>query len=123
MIKAVGIDIVKIKRLEEATRRWGERFLGRIFTDNELRYCLQKKNPYESLAARFAAKEAYIKATGRRINLRDIEILNEPSGRPYLKLNSTVEATFIRPSDPVIHLSLSHDTDYAIAVVVIEEPS
>lgn len=114
MIKATGIDIVKIKRLKEATERWGNRFLERVFTEDELRYCLSKKACYESLAVRFAAKEAFIKALGKRIDLRLIEIKNEPSGKPYLDIKSHL-------LNNKIHLSLSHDGEYAIAVVIMEE--
>ncbi len=115
MIKATGIDIVKIRRIKEATERWGERFLSRVFTEDELRYCLSKKSCHESLAVRFAAKEAFIKALGKRIDLRLIEVKNEPSGRPYLNIKSPVA------NGRRFHLSLSHDDEYAVAVVVMEE--
>lgn len=115
MIKGTGIDIVRIKRIKEATEKWGERFLFRIYSQDELRYCLQKSSPYESLAVRFAAKEAFLKAINKRLSLRSIEIKNEPSGRPYLSVKEDI------PDNLRFHLSLSHDSDYAIAIVIVEE--
>lgn len=115
MIKGTGIDIVKIERLKKAVEKWGERFLSRIFTQDELRYCFQKNPPYESLAARFAAKEAFLKAINKRLSLSSIEIKNEPSGRPYLSVKENI------PDNLKFHLSLSHDSDYAIAIVIVEE--
>lgn len=115
MIKGTGIDIVKIERLKKAVERWGERFLLRIFTQDELRYSFQKNPPYESLAVRFAAKEAFLKAINKKLSLTAIEIRNEPSGRPYLSIKEEL------PDNLRFHLSLSHDSDYAIAVVIVEE--
>ncbi|MFN3740504.1 MAG: holo-ACP synthase [Thermodesulfovibrionales bacterium] len=115
MIKATGIDIVRIKRIKEAVEKWGERFLSRIYSQDELRYCLQKNPPYESLAVRFAAKEAFLKAINKRLSLTSIEVKNEPSGRPYLNVKDNF------PQNLRFHLSLSHDSDYAIAIVIVEE--
>ncbi len=127
MIKGIGVDIVKIQRIKEAVEKWGERFLHRIYSGRELDYCLQKHNPYESLAVRFAAKEAFLKASGRQFNFKDIEILNDSAGRPYI--NIPLSCCLPTNKDPggrdqllqVLHLSLSHDSDYAIAMVIIEE--
>lgn len=115
MIKGTGIDIVKIERIKRATDKWGERFLRRIFSEDELNYSLSKTNFFESLAARFAAKEAFIKAMGIRIDFKSIKIYNEPSGRPYLVIEKPL------PLNLRSHLTLSHDTEYAIAMVIIEE--
>ncbi len=112
----MGIDIVRIDRIKRASERWGERFLRRIFSEDELNYCHSKINSFESLAARFAAKEAFVKAIGRRIDFKSIKIYNEPSGRPYL----IVEDSSL-PSNLRFHLSLSHDSEYAIATVIVEE--
>lgn len=115
MIRGTGIDIVNIDRIREAVEKWGERFLSRIFSQDELIYCFQKKSPYESLAVRFAAKEAFLKAINRRLSLKSIEVRNEPSGRPYFSIKEKI------PDNLRFHLSLSHDTQYAIAVVIVEE--
>ncbi len=116
MIKGTGIDIIKIDRIKRAADKWGQRFLRRIFSEDELNYCSAKGNSFESLAARFAAKEAFIKAIGTRIDFKSIKIYNEPSGRPYL----IVEDSSL-PSNLRFHLSLSHDSEYAIATVIVEE--
>ncbi|MCX7793243.1 MAG: holo-ACP synthase [Thermodesulfovibrionales bacterium] len=117
MIKGTGIDIVKIDRIKKAVEKWGEKFLSRIFTQNELIYCFQKNPPYESLAVRFAAKEAFLKAINKRLSFSSIEIKNEPSGKPYISVKDNL------PENLRFHISLSHDTQYAVAVVIVEEIS
>jgi len=85
----IGIDLVEIGRLERAWRRHGSRFLRRVYTAAEERYCLGKRRPAASLAARFAAKEAVLKALGLGLGgarWQDIEILPDPAGRPSLRL-------------------------------------
>jgi holo-[acyl-carrier protein] synthase len=123
MIYGVGIDIVKIDRMKAAVERWGKRFLGRIFTENEIAYCYGKGEPYLSLSVRFAAKEALIKAIGSEIpvSLRDIEVMHSPGGRPVLRvgerLNLFLESKAIRR----MHLSLSHEREFGVACVVVEQ--
>ncbi|HAK88045.1 MAG TPA: holo-[acyl-carrier-protein] synthase, partial [Nitrospiraceae bacterium] len=93
----------------------------KIFTDNEIAYCNEKKDPYPHLAARFAAKEAVIKASsslrGMRLAFHDIEVLNEPSGKPFINILSP----YLLPLNSfIIHLTLTHERNYAVAVVVVE---
>ncbi|MFQ6082661.1 MAG: holo-ACP synthase [Candidatus Aminicenantia bacterium] len=113
MIVGIGIDIIEVNRIKKADQKT-RRFLERIFTKNELNYCLSKKNKYQHLAARFAAKEAFFKAIGKRISWKDVEVRNLPSGKPELKL--------LNPSLSFekIHLSLSHLKEYSLAVVILE---
>ncbi len=122
MIVGIGTDIVEIGRIKDAVERWGERFLKKIFTDNEIAYCNQKKDPYPHLAARFAAKEAVIKASSSlrdmRLAFHAIEILNEPSGKPVIKIN-TPDSELLTPNFS-IHISLTHERNYAIATAVVE---
>lgn len=122
MIYGIGADIVEIGRIRDAAEKWGERFFKKIFTDNELSYCYKKKNPYPHLSARFAAKEAFIKASSslrsRRMSFSEIEILNEPSGRPLMRINAP-DLKFHAP-DFLVHLTLTHEQNYAIAMVVLE---
>lgn len=122
MIHGIGTDIVEIGRIKDAVEKWGERFLKKIFTDNEIAYCNQKKDPYPHLAARFAAKEAVIKASsplrGTRLAFHAIEILNEPSGKPFIKIN-TPDSELLTPNFS-IHLTLTHERNYAIATIVLE---
>ncbi len=123
MIHGIGIDIVDVKRIEQAVRRWGGRFVERVFTPEEIEYCLGRVNPYDSYAARFAAKEAFIKALdpGVPVFLREIGVVRAASGRPGIRLYGNAEeyfATALRNGR--IHLSLSHDRGCSIASVVIE---
>ena len=119
MILGTGIDLVFIPRFEKITRKWEDRFLDRVFTRAEKDICLRRANPAASLAARFAAKEAFFKAAHiRRLSWKDIEIINGSDGRPSFRLSG--EASRMHGSHNIV-LSLSHDGDYAAAQVTIEE--
>ena len=123
MIYGVGIDLVKIERMKKVVERWGERFLERVFTKGEIAYCYEKKEPYLSLAVRFAAKEALIKAIGSAVSvsLTDIEVMNIETGKPLLKIKGNLEGFFKENSIKRTHLSLSHEHEYGIACVVLEQ--
>jgi len=96
MIYGIGIDIIKIERLKTVAEKWGEKFLLRVFTKNEIAYCYAKKEPYLSLSVRFAAKEAMIKAIGSGVPVafKDIEVMNYDSGRPFIKVSGLLEVLF-----------------------------
>lgn len=121
MIYGIGIDLVKIERMKDVVERWGRRFLKRVFTEAEISYCYEKKNPYLSLAVRFAAKEALIKAIGSEIpvSLTDIEVINSENGKPVIKVNGRLERFFMEKGIKQTALSLSHEKDYGIACVVL----
>lgn len=123
MVYGIGIDLVKIERMKEVVEKWGRRFLDRVFTEGEIAYCYEKKNPYLSLAVRFAAKEALIKALGSTapVSLNEIEVVNIESGKPFLKVNGRTEVFFREKLITKAHLSLSHEHDYGIACVVLEQ--
>src|SRR3982750_2287727 len=91
MIVGTGIDIAEVPRVAEAIERYGQRFLQRIFTEGEIRYCESKANRVERYAARFAAKEAGMKALGtgwnHGVRWRDIEVRRQPGGRPTIALH------------------------------------
>ena len=124
MILGIGTDIVEIERVRNAVGRWGDHFLNKVFTPHEIAYCMKRKDPYPCLSARFAAKEAAVKALfypdglSGRVSFRDIEIRNEPSGRPFLIINDGVFGEYF--VDTVLHVSLSHERTHAAAVVVLE---
>lgn len=122
MIYGVGIDLVKIERMREVVEKWGRRFLERVFTESEISYCYEKKNPYLSLAVRFAAKEALIKALGstRPVSLTDIEVINTEGGKPFLKVNGRLKDFLKERSIKKVHLSLSHEHEYGVACIVLE---
>ncbi|MDP2754158.1 MAG: holo-ACP synthase [Nitrospirota bacterium] len=123
MIYGVGIDLVKIDRMKEVVEKWGQRFLERVFTAGEISYCYEKKNPYLSLSVRFAAKEALIKAIGSAgpVALTDIEVINVDTGKPFLKINGRLEVFIKEKSIRRAHLSLSHEHEYGVACVVLEQ--
>ena len=113
-----GIDIIEIERIKKAITRWGERFLRRIYTDPELR--LSGRKP-QSLAARFACKEAVMKllGTGKKgINWLEIETLSHPSGKPLVNLYGRAQSEANKLGVKEIAVSLSHSKEYAIASVV-----
>jgi len=119
--ESVGVDIVEIGRIRRAVERWGERFLGRVFTEREISYCSGRNGlRYPSLAVRFAAKEAASKALGlgRGAGVRwlDVEIVNGPDLKPSVRLyGRALEAAGGRG----LSVSLSHSRDYAVAVVLL----
>ncbi len=113
----IGIDIIEIARIEEAIAHWGERFLQRVFSESEIRAYRQQPS---SLAARFAGKEAVIKALGATISgikLSDIEILSHPSGQPLVRLHGRAQSQAEHLGLDRLAISLSHSKDYAIAMV------
>jgi len=122
-IVGIGLDLVKITRIRSLTERWQQRFLHRLYTDAEREYCFGRASPYASLAGRFAAKEAVLKALGTGwsggIRWVDIQVLNDPAGRPVATANGRVGALLQEAGVTEIHVSLSHDADYAIAEVIL----
>jgi len=125
MIYGVGIDIVKIERVKKVVEKWGKKFLDRVFTESEISYSYEKKDPYLSLAVRFAAKEAFIKAIGpvTLISLTDIEVVNVETGKPILKVRGRIEDLFNEKFIKRAHLTLSHEHEYGIACVILEQSS
>jgi len=123
MIYGIGIDLVKIARMKEAVDKWGEKFLKRIFTKDEIEYCYERKEPYLSLAVRFAAKEALIKAIGSEVfvPLTDIEVVNNREGRPSIITRGKLDEFFKEKSISGCHISLSHEREFGIASVVLEK--
>ena len=116
----IGIDIIEIGRIQKAIDRWGERFLQRVYTEPELRLCLKKPS---SLAARFAGKEAVMKALGtgaKGISWREIEILPDPRGKPLVHLYGKAQNKAEGLGLDRLVISLSDSREYAIAFVVGE---
>jgi len=124
MIFGTGIDIVDISRFEKFVRENNEPLFNRVFTPMEKAYCAAKKRSAQHYALRFAAKEAFLKAlgTGLRDGLswRDMEVINDPQGKPELNLTGRAEELFRQNSLAHVFLSLSHDGNYAIASVILE---
>jgi holo-[acyl-carrier protein] synthase len=124
MIFGTGIDIVDISRFERFVREDNKLLFNRLFTPQELAYCVARKRSAQHLAIRFAAKEAFLKAmgTGLREGLawRDMEVFNDQSGKPGLKLTGKAEEMFHQKGLSRTFLSLSHDGNFAIAAVILE---
>ncbi len=114
----IGIDLVEVKRIEVLFSR-NESFLRRIYTPREVEYCQEKKNKFQHLAARFATKEAVIKALGGGANWKDIELLNDPTGRPYLQLYGRAKKRADSKGIEKYEVSVTHTQDYAIAQVLL----
>ena len=124
MIVGTGVDLVEISRVESILRRWGDQFLGRVFTSSEVHYCEKFRNKGGRYAARFAAKEAVFKALGtgwgKGIRWRDVEITRGPEGKPNLQLGGRAAEVARELGVCRIALSLSHVNDYALAHVIFE---
>lgn len=125
MIYGTGVDIVRIARIEKVVKRWGDRFLNRVFTNAERDFCFQKISPYSAFALRFAAKEAFSKALGtgmkKGIAWRDIEVFHYSGGRPGLKISGKSLALCEKEGIKSIHVSLSDEEEYGIATVILEK--
>ncbi len=113
-----GVDIIEIRRIEEAVSRYGDRFLDRVYTPMEIQQCRGK---VESLAARFAAKEAAFKALGLRVSWREVEVQRERSGKPRLLLHGRAAEVAGRLGLKSWSVSLSHSRGDAVAIVVAWE--
>ena len=124
MIVGLGLDIAEVNRIEEAIARHGAAFLERLFTPAEMEYCERFKNRYERYAARFAAKEAAMKALGtgwsRGVRWRDIEVAREAGGKPTLHLAGEARAIADRLGVRHIAMTITHSGNLALAQVIFE---
>ncbi len=125
MIYGIGMDLVQIRRIQEALQRWGERFQNKVFTPGEIRYCQKKRNSSPNFAARFAAKEAFVKALGigirRGVHWRDVEVQRGALGKPVLKLTGRAAEMCRKEKIEGVFLTLTHDGEYSAAMVVLEK--
>jgi holo-[acyl-carrier protein] synthase len=124
MIVGTGIDIAEVPRIAESIARFGDRFLHRIYTEGEIRYCESKPNRVERYAARFAAKEAAMKALGtgwnHGVRWRDVEVTRLPGGRPTMTFHGKAAEFAAQLGAVHIALSISHTAEQAIAQVILE---
>jgi len=123
VIYGIGIDIINIKRIEKALDRWGQRMLNRIYSDREKEECLSKKNVHQSLAGKFAAKEAFLKALGmglaQGISWKQIEILDNERGQPQAIIAQDLKHLITTLGIKDCFISISHEKKYAIAQAVL----
>ena len=114
MIIGTGVDIIEVRRMQQAVGKWGSEFLKRVFTPEELKNAKTRGSLYQHLAGRFAAKEAVFKALGDKgLNWHDVQILNDKEGKPNcIILNG-------RAKKIEVHISISHVKNYAVANAII----
>ena len=124
MIVGIGIDVEEVARIREAMERHGRRFVDRIFSPAEIAYVERKANRFERYAARFAAKEAGMKAIGtgwrRGVRWLDFEVANLPSGRPTLRMHGVAAKVAEGLGVRNIALSLTHTAQQGVAIVILE---
>jgi holo-[acyl-carrier protein] synthase len=124
MILGTGIDIVECLRIAQMIERHGELFITRVFTDHEIEYCSARKAATQHYSGRWAAKEAVLKALGtgwrRGISWRDIEIRNDKSGAPTVKLRGGARDVMQAAQIARLHVTISHCRSFAVAYVVAE---
>ena len=124
MILGIGIDLEEVARIAESISKFGERFLGRIFTDAEIAFCAGKANSNERFAARFAAKEAAFKALQASwkagLSWKDFELIAQPGGAPRMVLHGVAASLAAERGMRGLHVSFSHTKTHVTAVVVVE---
>lgn len=123
MIEGFGVDIVEVTRVKAAVKKYGSRFLNKIYTKRELDYCRSKGAPEQHLAARFAAKEAVYKAFGGdgkiTIAWTDVEIINEKNGKPKVILKGSAKKLMDKRKIAKAVISLSHTKNYAVGNCIL----
>ena len=124
MILGIGSDITDVRRIAKVIERHGSRFLERVFTPEEIRYCESKANKAERYAGRFAAKEAAMKAIGtgwnRGVTWQDVEVQRLSGGRPTIAFHNKAAEFFHKLGAVRAHLSITHTADSAMAQVILE---
>jgi holo-[acyl-carrier protein] synthase len=123
-VLGIGVDLVECARIEHSLERFGDRFLNRVFTAGEIEYSKSMKYPARHLAARFAAKEAILKAfgtgIGKAMGWRNIDVRKKPSGEPFLLLTGGAEELAKQRGVKNALITLSHTDHHAMAVIVLE---
>jgi len=126
MIYGIGIDLVENERMERIIRKWGDKFLSRVFSEGEIDYCGRRASQSSiHYGARFAVKESFMKAIGTGlgggVKLQEIEVVNEASGRPEIRLSGGAQEYVVKAGIAKMHLSITHTKSYASAVVLLEK--
>jgi holo-[acyl-carrier protein] synthase len=125
VIVGTGVDLAEVPRIQASIGRFGQKFIRRIFTPAEIAYVERKANRYERYAARFAAKEAGMKAIGtgwrRGVTWQDFEVANLPSGKPTLLLHGAAARFALKLGVKNISLSLTHTAELGMAHVILED--
>jgi holo-[acyl-carrier protein] synthase len=123
VIAGTGIDIVEIPRMREAVEKWGDNFISKIFTDREVKYSTSKRFSEQHFAARFAAKEAVVKAFGEPnkspIRWTEIEVINDREGKPVIEFRGDALKLKKKKRVDEVIVSMSHSKNYAVASVIL----
>jgi holo-[acyl-carrier protein] synthase len=122
-VRGIGVDLVRIPRMREVIARWDQRFLRRVFTEGEIAYCQARRDPVPHFAARFAAKEAAMKALGTGLRLgvkwRELEVRRERGSAPTLILHGRSREIGVSRGGRRMLLALTHEGDYALAQAML----
>ena len=122
-VLGIGVDLTQMPRMQRVVARWDERFLQRVFTERELAYCRRRRDPIPHLAARFAAKEATLKALGTGLSLgvnwRELEVRRERGQAPTMVLSGRCREIALAKGGRRVLLSLTHDGEYAMAQAML----
>jgi len=121
-IIGIGVDLVYIPRIQSLFQKYGDRFLNKLFTKEEITYALQRKNTAFHLASAFASKEAFFKALGgyAPFSFKEIGLKRDPlTGAPFLELTGRAREIFYQRGGEKVFLALSHEKDYTISMIVI----
>ncbi|WP_353572313.1 holo-ACP synthase [Candidatus Albibeggiatoa sp. nov. BB20] len=124
MIVGIGVDISSQIRIQNSVDKLGDKFLQRILTDEEITLCQRYRLPVSRYAGRFAVKEAFMKAIGTgmyKVGFHDIQVFNRESGAPYIKVCGRAQQILAELEVQNIHVSISHDMDMAVGMVVLEK--
>jgi holo-[acyl-carrier protein] synthase len=121
MVEGIGVDVVEVQRFQQAIDSWGDVFLKKVFTENELAYARSKKNQAQHFAARFAVKEAVAKALakgwGGGFRWKDVEVENDAAGKPSVLLHGHIKGILQKKQ---VHVSISHSENVVVAFAIIE---
>ena len=125
MIQGIGIDLVENERIKKIINKWGQKFLQRVFSEREINYCARHIQASIHYGARFAAKEAFLKALGiglgMGVKLHEIEVVHDDQGKPDLSVRDGAQIQIEQKQIKKIHLSLTHTKNYASAIVLLEK--
>lgn len=124
MVLGIGIDIVLNSRIERIIDKWGDKFLSKFFSEKELENISRAHNRYQRFAGNYAVKEAFAKAVGtgfrKGLRIRDIVVMRDKMGKPYVMLNGTANNYIDKIGGKKIQASISHEKDYSVAIVIVE---
>ena len=125
MIYGIGTDLVEVSRIERILQRWGEHFVMKVYSHDEIDYCKRRASPAQHFAARFAAKESFLKSLGiglgMGVSLKDIELINNQDGKPMLRIHRKAESILCEEGIKAVHVSVTHTNKYAHTVVILEK--